>query len=81
MALNDSNNDFVQLATVTIVYTLQHQSFSFQGLCNGQSRKRPTDRGGENIFGSLCGSLFKGIIQHVYNSGDGGDIEARYRGE
>ena len=81
MASNNSNNDFAQLGTVIIINTLLHKTFSFQGLCNGQSRKRPTDRGGENIFGSLSGSLFKGIIQHKYNSGNGGDIEARYRGE
>ena len=76
MALNDSNNDFVQLATVTNVKTLLNQTFSFQGLCNGQSRKRPTDRGGKNIFASLCHSSYT-----QYNAGDGGDIEACYRGE
>ena len=68
MALNDSNNDFVQLATVTFVYTLQHQTFSFQGVCNGQSRKRPTDRGGKiylALFVVLCSkALFNiNIIQ------------------
>ena len=33
------------------------KTLSFLGLCNGQSRKRPTDRGGKNIFAFLCRSL------------------------
>ena len=33
------------------------KTFSFLGVCNGQRRKRPTDRGGENIFDSLCRSV------------------------
>ena len=52
------------------------KTFSFLGLCNGQSRKRPTDRGGKNIFAFLCHSSYT-----LYNAGDGGDIKARYRGD